>query len=177
MALWNEKSDSLDWNLVRHGFVTKYFAPAVLTRDSAALADLGYRVITLDASTWADEQSMHLDLAASLDFPNPFGRNLDALHEGMHDVASLGFGWEPTDTGLVLAIERFDAFATELPHPAFALLDTVWDAAAYGALLGNRMLCLVGTSDPEWELPKLGSRHVPWNPAESRPTARHARAR
>ncbi len=35
----------------------------------------------VDASGWTTEQDLHRDIAAALDFPDYYGRNLDALNE------------------------------------------------------------------------------------------------
>jgi hypothetical protein len=55
--------------------VNLYFKRAVHERDIAGLRDIGYRIITADASAWNDTADMHRDLAEVFDFPAHDGRN------------------------------------------------------------------------------------------------------
>jgi RNAse (barnase) inhibitor barstar len=168
MAVWDEESNSLDWDLARIGFVTKYMKAENLASASKELVNLGYRVIAFDAGSWSSEAKMHNDLAAGLHFPGWYGRGLDAFNDCIRDVASLGYGWEPQDTGIVLVFDNYDVFEKAFPRTAFHILDILWEAARYASLLGNRMLCLVRGSDPWWEVPPLGGQSPSWNFSEWR---------
>jgi RNAse (barnase) inhibitor barstar len=48
----------------------------------------GYTVVSLDASGWAADENLHRDIAAALDFPDYYRRNLDALNDCMGDVVA-----------------------------------------------------------------------------------------
>jgi hypothetical protein len=91
MAVWDEDSNSLDWDLARIGFVTKYMKAENLASASKELVNLGYRVIALDAGSWSTEAKMH------------------------DDLAPLGYGWEPQDTGIVLVFDNYDVFEKGVP--------------------------------------------------------------
>lgn len=81
MAIFRNEPEEflrLDWVLLQNGAVTLYFRPHVLAVDVDWLKDHGYRVDTFDCSLWIDQSKMHTALAAQLEFPNYYGRNLDA---------------------------------------------------------------------------------------------------
>jgi hypothetical protein len=61
-------------------------------------------VVQFDTSSWASDADMYDDVASGLDFPDYFGRNLDALNDRMRDVASGDYGWRPDATGLVIVL-------------------------------------------------------------------------
>jgi RNAse (barnase) inhibitor barstar len=50
-------------------------------------------VVTLDAGSGDSAREMFGDVAQALDFPESFGRNLDALNDCMRDVVAGDYGW------------------------------------------------------------------------------------
>ena len=63
-----------------------------------------YDVKEFDAGWWKSDADMYADMALRLDFPDYFGRNLDALNDCMSDVASGDYGWRAETTGLVIVL-------------------------------------------------------------------------
>lgn len=46
-------------------------------------------------------------MAAALDFPDCYGRNLDALNDCMRNVVDHDYGWAREATGLVLVFDGY----------------------------------------------------------------------
>ena len=77
------------------------------------------QMVRVEASEWRAEADLHRDLATALDFPDYYGRNLDALNDCMRDdVASYEYGSSQQETGLVLVLLRYDALAARCPRAA-----------------------------------------------------------
>lgn len=53
-------------------------------------------------------EDMHAAFAASMSFPDYYGKNLDALDDVLSDVATFSYGCDPAAAGTVLAIADFD---------------------------------------------------------------------
>ena len=133
----------LDFEIARDGFVRRL-------RDDAALHDAemwlrreGYRVTALDAGAWSDEKQMHIAFATGLQFPGYFGNNLEALNDCMSDVAEAHYGWDASETGLVLILSGLDHFAQRFPRTADHVQDILRRQGRYAALFGNRLLTIL----------------------------------
>ena len=125
-----------------------------------------YDVKEFDAGWWKSDADMYADMALRLDFPDYFGRNLDALNDCMSDVASGDYGWRAETTGLVIVLRGFDAFATVDPRSAQIMLDIFAAQARTAILIGNRVICLVQSNDPQLTFDPVGAMPVMWNDAE-----------
>ena len=163
MAVWRGDEQTPDWDLVRNGVVTKFFDPLILSDTTGWLQEHGYRIVSLNAGHWVDNEVMHTEIAEALQFPSYYGKNLDAFVDCLRDVVDLHYGWEPTDTGLVLVIHRFDEIHSRDPRVAHAIVDIYADAARKAALIGRRLLCLVQSSDPRLEIADVGGTSPGWN--------------
>jgi RNAse (barnase) inhibitor barstar len=65
-----------------------------------------FAIAVLDGTDAATRSGFFQELARSLDFPDYFGRNWDAVYDCLTD-----FNWLPAD-GYVLVLDGFDQFAT-----------------------------------------------------------------
>jgi len=167
MAVWQVDDDALDWELARSGPIIEFFSTTILARTTDWLKHRGYRVLTLDTNGWADsEHTLYDDIAAAFDSPSGSAANLGALHDDLRDVARQDFGWEPSDTGLVLVLLDFDEFHIRDPRLAHAVVDMYADAARIAALIVNRMLCLVHSNDPRLQIDEVGGTMPSWNQQE-----------
>ena len=116
MAAWNpadELNHPLDFLLIQNGFVSMFFQPVVLQEALSWLQGHGYHIASVDAASWLTPADMHADVARALDVPSYYGANLDALEDCLRDVAVQSYGWSEPDTGLVLVINGYDAFAAK----------------------------------------------------------------
>jgi RNAse (barnase) inhibitor barstar len=169
MAVWEPEallSHPVDYRLVHNTFVTMFWNPAVLRETTAWLADHRYHVVTMDASGWSDPHDMHREFAVALNFPDYYGRNLDALNDCMRDVAAGDYGVRPDATGLALVLLSFEKFTAAQRGTAQALLDIFAAQARNAALIGRRMMCLVQSNDARLNFEPVGATPVMWNDAE-----------
>ena len=156
----SEQYNRLDWCLLQNGSVTLYLRPEFLAEDAAWLEAQGYRVDAFDCSAWTSERLMHEALSEGLDFPNYYGRNLDAFND------CLGRLEVPEESGRVLIFRRYDLFAARFPRVAWPVLDILECQSRFLLLFGRRLLTLVQSDDPETSFEPVGARPVMWNRRE-----------
>ncbi|MDQ4213964.1 barstar family protein [Microbacterium sp. ASV81] len=170
MAIWDadaETTHPMDFRLVRDGFVTMFWQSSLLDDSLDGLRSRAYQVVEFDARAWSSDAEMCEDVASQFGFPDYSGRDLDALNDCMSDVASGSYGWDAaTDTGLVIALRAFDAFAERDRRTAQIMLDIVATRARSAMLIGHRIICLVQSNDPRLAFEPVGAMPVVWNDAE-----------
>jgi hypothetical protein len=168
MAAFDLEVDArrLDFRLARISAVTLFWRPALIDEATDWLRQQGYTIAAFDASTWASDNDLHRDISAALDFPDYYGKNLDALNDCLRDVVNYEYGTTRQATGLVLTFSAYDAFASRHPRTAQIVLDIVADQARCAMLTGHRMLCLVQCRDPDITFDPVGATPVAWNHAE-----------
>ncbi|MER7604581.1 barstar family protein [Nocardioides sp. NPDC127503] len=157
-----------DYSLLLNGGVSLAWSRSVWNDGISSLMDLGFRVVRLSASTWTSNAEMFQQLAESLDFPDYFGRNFDALNDCLSDVASGDYGLDPADTGLALALDDFDAFVDVDRQSAQILLDILENQSRHALLFGNRFICLARSDDPRLDrrLEPVAATRVGWTMRE-----------
>lgn len=170
VATWDadaEATHSVDFRLVHNTFVTMFWRSSLLNETVVWLQSHAYRVVEFDASSWSSEADMYDDVALALNFPDYFGRNLDALNDCMRDVASGDYGWDAdANTGLVIVLRAFDTFTAVDRRIAQNMLDILADQARCAILIGHRIICLVQSNDPRLTFEPVGAMPVMWNDAE-----------
>ena len=160
----------LDWSLLQNSPITLYWREAILDEDRAWLSAHGYEVYRLDAGAWDAEAAFHRDVQRVLDFPDYYGKNLDAFNDCLSDLPVPDVG------GTALEFRRFDAFARRHPRAAQAILDIVAVNARHRLLMGRRLLALVQSDDPALTFEPVGASAVDWNPREWLNASRGLRA-
>lgn len=169
VATWDpdaETSRPLDYRLVHNSFVTMFWRVSLFEETLQWLGSQAYDLVEFDASSWASAADMFNDIAVGLDFPDHFGRNFDGLNDCMGDVASGDYGWDASATGLVVVLRAFDRFAAADRLAAQTLLDIFASQARSALLVGNRVICLVQSDDPQLSFEPVGAMPVLWNDAE-----------
>ncbi len=160
-------SHPLDYRIAQMGGVVMYWQQSVLNTTVSWLNDRGYRIARMDASSWSNQTDVHRVIASTLDFPEYYGKNLDALSDCLYDVAGAGYGWSPEDTGLAVVIDRFDVVVGWDATFAHALLDVFAGAISVAALIGNRIMFLVQSDDNRLQFDqRIGGACVGWNDYE-----------
>lgn len=155
-------------------FVTLFWRKRLLTQAVERLEDRGFRVIRLEAYQWNTERDMHHAMAAALDFPDYYGRNLDALNDCLGDVACYGgYDGAPEGTGLVLVFNDYDRFAATCSRAAQVVLDIIADQARQAAVLQRRFFSLVHSNDANIKFEPVGAMPVMWNSDEWLDANRH----
>jgi hypothetical protein len=170
VATWDadaETTHPVDFRLVRNTFVTMFWRSSLLDETVGWLRSHGYRVVEFDAGSWSSDADMYAEVGFALNFPDYFGRNLDALNDCMRDVASGDYGWDAdANAGLVIVLKAFDAFTAVDRGTAHHMLDIFADRARCAILIGHRITCLVQSNDPRLAYDPVGAMPVMWNDAE-----------
>jgi hypothetical protein len=169
MPSWDadaETSHPLDFRLVHNSPVTMFWNVRLLEQATQWLREHNYDVTVVDASGWTTAADMLREIGTALEFPDYYGRSLDAFNDCMRDVASADYGVRPDATGLVLAFLGFDHIATSHPTEAHAVLDIFAGQARNAMLIGRRMICLVQTDNARLSFAPVGATPVVWNDAE-----------
>jgi len=156
----------LDFMLAMNGSVHLFWDPGILSQTRAWLAENGYGLVAVDSAEWTNEAAMHDSLAVALNFPDYYGKNMNALDDCLRGVASYDYATTASPTGFALVIEHYETFRQADPWAAQRLLNSFARAAHRGALIGHRMLCLVQSGDPRIQLEPVGAMPVSWNPQE-----------
>ncbi len=156
-----------DFRLVADGGVVLFLNEDILQEAEQGLKDLGYALTALDAGVWNDEGALHDAVAAALEFPAYYGRNFDALHDCLSDVAHGDYGWSPSrSTGLLCVVRGFGIFARRHPTMARALAEYLGLATRAGLLFGHRLVWLLHVDDPDFRLDVSRRDFLPWNGRE-----------
>src|SRR5687768_2056766 len=137
----------LDLSLLKNGSVHLYYRSSVLAEDVEWLRVHGYQLDRFDCSGWETEQVMHDELAGRLEFPDYYGKNLDALNDCLSDVAV------PDSGGRVLVLHRYDVFTANVQKAAWHVLDIIDRSAWLHLLFGRRLFALVQSDNPRIEFP------------------------
>jgi hypothetical protein len=133
----------LDFEMARDGFVSRLPFGVTLQDAESWFRREGYRVIEMEAESWVDDRHMHATFATALSFPDYFGMNLAALNDCMSDVAEAEYGWDGSETGVVLVLVGFDRFAKRRPRTAHHVQNILRTQGGYAALFGNRILTIL----------------------------------
>ncbi len=177
VATWDvdaETTHPVDFRLVQNTFITMFWLPSLLDETVGWLQSNAYKVVEFDAGSWSSETDMYDNVALALNFPDHFGRNLDALNDCMSDVASGAYGWDANvNTGVVIVLRAFDTFTAVDRTTAQNMLDIFADQARSAILIGHRIICLVQSDDPRLTFEPVGAVPVMWNDAEWLNSKRH----
>ncbi len=126
-----------DFALLRNGGLATYRGRAVLDEAEQELRQLGYEGIRLDAHGWT-ESELHEAFASALNFPDYYGRNLNALADCLYDVPHGDYGWSATSAGLAVTVDGYGAFAEGEPDLATSVADLLAGATSTALLFGHR---------------------------------------
>lgn len=162
MAIFSDNPDEwqrLDLRLLQNGSVHLYYRTALFNEDAEWLKNHGYQLDSFDCSNWETEREMHHDFASRLEFPDYYGKNLDALNDRLSDISV-------SNSGRVLAFHRYDVFTLKYPKVAWHVLDIVERNAWLNLLFDRRLFAIVQSNNPSIEFPLIGSRRAMWNPRE-----------
>jgi RNAse (barnase) inhibitor barstar len=158
----------LDWQILRDGGIALYWRNEYLAQDAQWLKEHDYHVYDFDCATWLSSEDMFADFGRVLQFPDWWGRNLNALNDCITDLPL------EESRGAVLVLQHFDSYASqsaarELPKDdteAVLLLDILADASRFYLVNGIRVIALVQTDDPKLQIRRLGGKSPRWNERE-----------
>ncbi|MGH9870573.1 MAG: barstar family protein [Candidatus Polarisedimenticolia bacterium] len=150
----------LDYRLLRDQPVTLYYSRSQLEDDLGWFNKQGYKAFRFVASGWSTLDDFHHEVATALQFPDYYGRNLDAFNDCLSDMDIGATG------GTLLVFVGFEKFAALFPREAWAILDIIAHQSRRALLHGRRLVALVQTNDPHATFDPVGAMAVGWNPRE-----------
>ena len=123
--------------IIRSGRSGVYAAPRLMGPLRAAAKRAGLAWLDLDLAGVADRDAFFGRCAAVFSLPDYFGRNWDALHECMLDVAGRGV------PGAIVHWRRGTELARRAPEAVTTALQILEDAAAYWSGSGRIFVVVV----------------------------------
>lgn len=158
--------------LMGPSFVRLFYRRSVLNETLDRLSEFGYEIVTFDAARWNDEDDFHEDVARELDFPDYYGANIPAFGDSLRPIVASGHVRNPNAAGLIIVITGYDKFAKSHAEIAWEIIDEFAQRARMAMLIGNRMLCLLQSDDPDIKFAPVGATPVLWNFTEWQDAAR-----
>jgi hypothetical protein len=155
-----------DWRLLQNGFITLLMSSELFKGAKHQLNELGYLLVELDAGTWETSEAALVAFGKAFDFPDYYGKNLDALVDCLRDVAAFDYGSDPNSDGTVVAIDHLDVLAHKDSEFAWQLLDILADTGRRALLIGHRFIVIGRSDNPRLEFRPVGATGVLWNEKE-----------
>lgn len=155
----NWEPTRLDEEILRDGAVAMYHDSNILEKDIENLESFNYKIIDTNVSDWTP-QTLHSNLKDILNFPEYYGKNLDAFSDCLNDM------YDKRYTGLVITFRHFDNLIEQDKSESQSLLDIIARISRQWMISGQRLICLIQSDDPNLEIDKIGGYHPSWNGAE-----------
>jgi len=169
MAIFRDDPEDwgrLDWRLLLNSPIALYRSSSILDQDLTWLREHAYRVDDISCAQTTDAAAFHTLIAQELDFPDYYGRNLDAFNDCLSDLDI------SVDGGRVVVLRSFDTFVRHEAAMAQGVLDVLATNARRFLLTGRRLLVLVQSDNPHIQFDTVGACPVMWNPREWQDAAR-----
>ncbi|KOO51555.1 barstar family protein [Viridibacillus arvi] len=106
-----------------------------------------------------NEKNFHEVLANTLNFPDYYGKNLNAFNDCLSDIV-------PKEKGFILTFKNFDVFTKRYPEIAYDILDIIQLNAWRNLIEGNVLLGFVQSNDGNFSMPPVGGMSPDWNSDE-----------
>lgn len=155
----NWEPNRLDEEILRDGAIGMYYSVDILEEDIKNLQGFNYKIIDINVSDWTSK-TIHPNLEHSLDFPDYYGRNLDAFADCLDDM------YDKKYTGLLIVFRHFDKLIEQDKSESKGILDVIARISRQWMISGQRLLCLIQSDNPDLEIDKIGGYHLTWNAAE-----------
>ena len=136
--------------IIRSGRSGVYAAPPLTGPLRAAAARAGLRWFDLDLAGVADRDAFLQRCEAAFSFPGYYGRNWDALHECLRDIADRG---EP---GAIVHWRRGAELAWRAPEAVTTALEVLKDVAAHWGGSSRTFLVVVDRDSEVADAWRLG---------------------
>src|SRR5438046_10079897 len=103
MAIFQDNPDEwqrLDYRIFQNGWTSLYWQQNVLDTDIEWFRKEDFKIVDFDCSFWTDINNIHQDLKTKLNFPDYYGKNLDALNDCLSDL-------DISDRGFLIVFRHF----------------------------------------------------------------------
>ncbi len=153
------QNNQRDIEILRRGPICKYHNNGILNEDFSWFSDHNFEVIDMDCRTW-NKNNFHKKIKEAMFFPDYYGENLNAFIDCLGDMFNNSY------RGLVLIFRNFDRLVEEHRPSAEGILDCIAWTSREWLVEGHKLICLIQSSDPDLQFPKLGGISPDWNGAE-----------
>jgi RNAse (barnase) inhibitor barstar len=157
---WKYPPDDFDHRLMLDGAIALFRKQAVLDEAIEWFQEHQFLVHIMDAALWQNDDDFHSAVAATLKFPDYYGRNMNALNDCLSDLEV------PANSGTVVVLLHYDVFARTDFELAHLILDIFAGNSWYFLVDGCKLIFLVQSDDGLIQLGPLGCREGHWNPRE-----------
>lgn len=155
----NWEPTRLDEEILRDGAVNMYHDPNILEEDIKNLESFNYKIIDISVSDWTSI-TLHSNLEHNLDFPDYYGKNLDAFADCLDNM------YDKRYSGLIIIFRNFDNLIEQDKSESLGLLDVIASISRQWMISGQRLICLIQSDNPDLEIEKIGGYNPTWNSAE-----------
>lgn len=156
---WNrsyDEDENLDWLIVRNGPIVKYFSSEILEKHINELDKMRYHVIDISVSGWTKDNA-HKKIQEAFNFPEYYGDNLAAFEDCLNDM------FNRNNRGLVIVFRHFDSFYSKEQGFSEGILDSIVRMSWGWLLAGQRLITMVQSGNPDFEINKVGGFEPSWN--------------
>lgn len=170
MANWKwdrsyDEDESFDWLMMRRGPIQKYFSPEVLKKNIDELERMRYQIIDISVSNWTNDNA-HKRIREAFNFPDYYGENRAAFRDCLDDK------FDRKQNGLVIVLRHFDNLYLRDKSFSDDLLDDIVKVTWTWLLAGKKLITMVQSEDPDFEIDKVGGFEPLWNGNEWANSAR-----
>ncbi|MEX3623057.1 barstar family protein [Viridibacillus arvi] len=144
--------------LIQNGSIILFWDTKILERNLKQLECDGFEIYSFDCTLW-NEKNFHEEFASTLNFPDYYGKNLNAFNDCLSDIL-------PKKTGFILTFKNYDVFTKRYPDIAYDILDIIQLNAWRNLIEGNVLLGFVQSNDGNFSMPPVGGMSPCWNSNE-----------
>ena len=149
-------SERPDWQILQNGWTALYLRPSVLDAELVWFRKEGFQIAEMDCGDWKNEEEFHKQLKGVLNFPDYYGRNMNALNDCLSDLVI-------EEPGFLMVFGHYDSVPADFAH----VMLEAWAEASRGHILfGRKLITLVQVNDPHYSLPLVGACPPTWNRRE-----------
>jgi RNAse (barnase) inhibitor barstar len=152
-----EEVDNLEKRLLQNGCVVLYHNSFLMEEHANQLVSSGWKYKEAYIAETGQLEEFFDQIALALEFPDYFGRNMNALNDCLSDIVF------PESRRLAVGLERFDIFASRDMSLANTVLDIFAGLERHCLMRNERILFLVQSGDPDLRFSPVGGTPVMWN--------------
>jgi len=152
-----DEQTELELRLLQNGCVVLYHSPFLMEEHSGSLVRSGWQFKDVYVGNTGSRDEFLNQVAVALEFPDYFGKNLDAFRDCLTDINFR------EARRLALGLTRFDLVAKHDVAFANAVLDIFAEIERHCLMEGGRVLFMVQSSDPDIHFAPVAATPVFWN--------------